>query len=85
VQLGEAVFDAVMAEQDGQQNHGPQACDGVIVAALAAGRLEAVERLLVGDGLEAMAKGGEGRAVIQFAPGEEGLARMNVHKSPPCK
>jgi hypothetical protein len=43
VQLGEAIFDAMIAEQNGQQDNRSQAWDGIIVAALAAGGLEAVD------------------------------------------
>jgi hypothetical protein len=55
-----------------------------VIAALAAGGLEAVEQLLIGDGFECLAERGEGGAVVQFAPGEERLADMDTHEAPPC-
>src|SRR5262249_30254959 len=85
VQLRQAVLDGVVAEQDGQKDDGPEARDGVVVAALAAGGAEAVEQLLVGDGLEGVAEGGEGRAVFHRAKGGEGVGGVDEHGAPPWR
>src|SRR5437870_10092762 len=71
VQFGQAVLEGVMAKQDGQEHDVPQTLDGVVVAAVAAGGAEAVEEGLVRDGLEGVAEGGQGGAVVELPPGEE--------------
>jgi hypothetical protein len=57
---------------DGQEDDAPQPLDGEVVAAVAAGGAEALEELLVGDGVAEVLDGLEAGEVLQPAPGEAG-------------
>jgi hypothetical protein len=63
----------------------PQHRHSVVVAALAAGRAQAVEEFLVGHGVEEVADGNEGRVVLQLPPGEERLRRVDRQGAPPWR
>jgi hypothetical protein len=56
-----------------------------IVTAVAAGGAEASEELRIGDGLEEVTDGGQGRAIVQTGPSEQGLCGMDAQGSPPGK
>jgi hypothetical protein len=70
VQLGQCVVEVGVAQGDGQQDDAPQPLDGEAVAA--AGGAEALEELLVGDGVAEVLDGLEVGEVLRLAPGEEG-------------
>jgi hypothetical protein len=61
----------------------PQAWDRVIVASVAARLGQAVEELLVRNGVEGVANGSQRGTVFQFAPSEERLGRVNQQERPP--
>src|SRR5262249_51546749 len=84
-QLGQAVVEAAGGQGEGQDDDGPQAVDGVVVAAVAAGGAEAVEQGLVGEGAEQVAEGDQGGAVLELAPGEERFGGVDEHGAPPLR
>ena len=71
---GQGVVEVGVAQGDGQEDDAPQPLDGEVVAA--AGGAEALEELLVGDGVAEVLDGLEAGEVLQPAPGEEGLAAV---------
>src|SRR5262249_54399167 len=71
------------AQGDGEQDDAPQAWDGVVVASVPAGGVQALEELLVGDGGEEVAEGGEGGEVLQVFPGEQWVGGVQQHDEPP--
>jgi hypothetical protein len=85
VEFGEAVDERVVPEQEGEQDDVPQAFDGVVVAAVSTGLDEASDELLVGDGVEGIANGGQRGTIFEFAPSEEGLGSVDQHSRPPGK
>jgi hypothetical protein len=70
VQLGRGVVEGGVAQGDGQEDDAPQPLDGEVVAV--AGGAEALEELLVGDGVAAVLDGPEAGEVLRLAPGDEG-------------
>jgi hypothetical protein len=81
----QASVERDMAQGDGQQHDAPQALDGEVVAALAAGGGQAVAELLMGDAAEEVAQGSQGGAVVEAGPGEEGLGGVDVHGAAPLR
>ena len=79
VQFGQASVEGGMAQGDGQQDDTPETFDGVVIAAVAAGSAEAGEQRLIGDGVEEVADGNEGGAIVEAAPSEQGLCGVDVH------
>ena len=63
---------------DGQQDDAPEALDGVVVAARAAGGAQAVEEVLVGQDLEELREGGGG-AVFEAEPRRRGVGGEKAH------
>jgi hypothetical protein len=61
-----------VAQGDGQEDDAPQPLDGEVVAAAGAGGAEALEQVVVGDGVAEVLDGLEAGAVLRPAPGEEG-------------
>jgi hypothetical protein len=85
VQFGDAGVEGNVAQGDGQQHHPPEPGNGVIIAALATGGLQAGDQFLIGDGVEKVAEGNEGGMVFEFAPGEEWFGGVDAHDGPPWR
>ena len=75
MQLGRGVVEVGVAQGGGQEDDAPQPLDGEVVAA--AGVAEALEQVLVGDGVAAVLDGLEAGEVLRLAPGEEGLGGVD--------
>ena len=85
MQFSQASVEGSMPQGDGQQDDAPETFDGVVIAAVAAGSVEASEQLLIGDGAEEVADGDEGGAIVEAAPSEQWLCGVDVHVEPPVK
>ncbi len=83
-QVGQAGFDAGVAQQDGQQEHAPEDVHGIVITTFATMFTQFGEQAAIGHGVEKLADGGEVGAVIQTIPGEERFGDRDVHEGPPA-
>src|SRR5262249_42160996 len=83
VQLGQAVVEPDMAAQDTEHEHAPEHANRVVVTAVAARLLQAVEEVLVRQGGEDGTDGLQGGGVLQTGPGEQRLGGVDEHGKAP--
>src|SRR6202000_817328 len=74
-----------MAEQNRQEDDAPEQDKGIVVASLASCGVETVEQRLIGNGVEEVADGDEGRVIFQLSPSEERLCGVDKHGAPPWR